>query len=248
MSSVSTQRETPDIETSSDDYARRFAGPAGKYFLSIQEQAFQRVCPTRPDCSVLEVGGGHGQLVPVFLRRNCELTILGSDESTHRRVRAAFPDATIDYAVGDVLKLPYEDNSFDIVVAVRLISHIDAWETLLKEFCRVARYSIIIDYPSWISLNALTPVLFSMKKGLEGNTRNYKSFFRWQLSKVLRRHGFEITCTWNQFILPMFLHRVLHGARWLQVAERIFRAVGLTGLLGSPVVMRADHVPADKDA
>ena len=94
MSSVSTQRETPDIETSSDDYARRFAGPAGKYFLIIQEQAFQRVCPTRPDCSVLEVGGGHGQLVPIFLRRNCELTILGSDESTHRRVRTAFPDAT----------------------------------------------------------------------------------------------------------------------------------------------------------
>lgn len=242
MSTVNTQRETPDIETSSDDYARRFAGPAGKYFLSIQEKAFQCVLPARPDCSVLEVGGGHGQLVPVFLRRNCELTILGSDESTHRRVRTSFPEATIEYVIGDVLKLPYEDNSFDLVVAVRLISHIEAWETLLDEFCRVARHSIIIDYPSWISLNALTPVFFSMKKSLEGNTRNYTSFFRWQLSKVLRRHEFEVTRTWNQFILPMFLHRALHGARWLQVVERVCRSLGLTALLGSPVVMRADHV------
>jgi len=242
MSSGNTQRETPDIETSSDDYARRFAGPAGEYFLSIQEKAFQCVLPARPDCSVLDVGGGHGQLVPIFINRDCELTIFGSDESTHRRVREAYPDATIAYATGDVLKLPYEDNSFDIVVAVRLISHIEAWETLLKEFCRVARHSIIIDYPSWISLNALTPVLFSIKKRLEGNTRTYKSFSRWQLSRVLRQHDFKVACTWNQFVLPMFLHRALHGTKWLQVTERGFRGLGLTALLGSPAVMRADRV------
>ena len=241
MSSVSTQRETPDVETSSDDYARRFAGPAGQYFLDIQEQAVEHVMLARSDCSVLDVGGGHGQLVPLFLNRDCELTILGSDESTHRRVRAAFPNATIAYDIGDVLKLPYEDNSFDIVVAVRLISHIAAWETLLKEFCRVARHSIIIDYPSWISLNAFTPVFFSMKKSLEGNTRSYNSFFRWHLSKVLRQHDFEIACTWNQFVLPMFLHRALHGARWLQVVERACRSLGLTAFFGSPVVMRADR-------
>ena len=60
MSSVNTQRETPDIETSSDDYARRFAGPAGQFFLKIQEKAFERVLQGRPICSVLDVGGGHG--------------------------------------------------------------------------------------------------------------------------------------------------------------------------------------------
>ena len=242
MSSINTQRETPDIETSSDDYARRFAGPAGQYFLKIQEKALQSVLPGRPICSVLDVGGGHGQLVPIFLNRDWALTIFGSDESTHRRVREAFPDASITYVTGDVLKLPYEDNSFDIVVAVRLISHIEAWEMILKEFCRVARYSIIIDYPSWISLNALTPVFFSMKRSLEGNTRTYKSFFRWNLSRILRQHDFKVACTWNQFVLPMFLHRALHGARWLQVAESALRGLGLTALIGSPAVMRADRM------
>ena len=122
MSSINTQRETPDIETSSDDYARRFAGPAGQYFLKIQEKALQSVLPGRPICSVLDVGGGHGQLVPIFLNRDCALTIFGSDESTHRRVREAFPDASITYVTGDVLKLPYEDNSFDIACSSSTIN------------------------------------------------------------------------------------------------------------------------------
>ena len=246
MSLANTQRETPDIETSSDDYAQRFAGPAGQFFLKTQEKAFQRVLPRRPVSTVLDVGGGHGQLVPIFLERNCELTVLGSDESTHRRVREAFPDAKIIYDTGDVLNLPYEDNSFDIVVSVRLISHIEAWETLLKEFCRVARHSVLIDYPSWISMNALTPLLFPMKKSLEGNTRTYKSFFRWDISRELRLHDFKVSYTWNQFLLPMFLHRTLNGARWLQGVEHALRALGLTALLGSPVVMRADHTPRRK--
>lgn len=236
-------RETPDIETSSDDYARRFTGAAGRYFLDMQNQGLEHLMGNLASASVLEVGGGHGQLVPTLLRLGCDVTLFGSHESTHTRVRDAHPDADISYATGDVLNLPFADRSFDVVVAVRLISHIAAWERLLEEFCRVSRHSVIIDFPSWRSLNALTPMLFPFKKSIEGNTREYSSFFPSRLAAACRRNGFVVQASYSQFFLPMFLHRGLAGARWLQTGERAFRSVGLTRLFGSPILIRADRFP-----
>ncbi len=61
-------RETPDIETASDSYAQRFAGAAGRYLLAEQDAAIRAVLADWRGGTVLDVGGGHGQLV----RRYCE--------------------------------------------------------------------------------------------------------------------------------------------------------------------------------
>lgn len=234
--------ETPDVETSSEDYARRFSGQAGRYFLEVQDRAVSAALSGRGGSSVLEVGGGHGQLVPLFLSLGCSLTIYGSDETTHERVRAAFPDASIQFACGSVLDLPYDDRCFDLVVAIRLISHIQAWERLIDELCRVARASVLIDYPSWRSLNVLTPLLFKLKRRVEGNTRTYTSFLDGQIAAAFERRGFRIMSVHKQFFLPMLVHRALKGANWLQNAERAFHRMRLTTMFGSPVVVRADRM------
>lgn len=241
--SAPTVRETPDIETSSDDYARRFAGAAGQYFLAIQSAALEHLMRDLRGTAVLEVGGGHAQLVSTFLRNDCTLTILGSDAGTHDRVRTLHPNAPVICDTGDLLSLPYPDRSFDVVAAVRLVAHVDAWQQLLGELCRVARRTVIVDYASWRSLNALTPMLFRFKKSIEGNTRHYRSFLPSQLAGELEQHGFRVSDSYGQFFLPMFVHRALAGAPWLQSAERAFRRIGLTAVLGSPILLRADRVP-----
>lgn len=53
--------ETADIETSSDDYASRFAGATGAWMLDVQRDATIRLMGDDTD-SILDVGGGHGQL------------------------------------------------------------------------------------------------------------------------------------------------------------------------------------------
>ena len=234
--------ERPDIETSSPEYARRFSGQAGRYFLTIQEQAVSRLLSGRSGFSVLDVGGGHGQLVPLFMRLGCSLTSYGSDETTHEGVRARYPDSGIHFASGSVLDLPYAGRTFDVVVAIRLISHIQEWERLIDELCRVARFSVLIDYPSWYSLNALTPLLFAVKKRVEGNTRTYTSYTDRSIAEAFGRSGFRVMSVQKQLFLPMVLHRALHGASWLQSTEWAVERVGLTSILGSPVLVRADRV------
>jgi ubiquinone/menaquinone biosynthesis C-methylase UbiE len=232
-------KETPDIETASDSYARRFFGPAGRYLLSEQDAAISQVLANWSGGSVLDVGGGHAQLTPLLRSLAREVLVFGSDARSLERVQRYFPDCPT--ASGDLLALPFGPRSFDLVVAVRLLPHVRNWPRLLSELCRVARSTVVVDYPRTTGLNSLTPFLFPLKKRLEGNTRQYRNFRDAEVEEVLQVCGFEPRERRAQFLLPMVVHRQARGAGTLRLVERAAKSLGLTQSLGSPVVLRADR-------
>lgn len=232
-------KETPDIETASDSYARRFTGAAGQYLLAAQDAAIRAVLADWRGGAVLDVGGGHAQLTPLLRTLARDLVVFGSDARSLERVRRGFPDCAT--ATGDLLDLPFGPQSFDVVVAVRLLSHVRNWPRLLSELCRVARSTIVVDYPRTAGLNGLTPLLFPLKRRLEGNTRYYRNFRDAELDEVLQACGFVPRDRQAQFVLPMVMHRRANGARALRAVERAARTLGLTRAFGSPVVLRADR-------
>ena len=232
-------KETPDIETASDAYAQRFAGAAGRYMLAEQDAAIRAVLADWNGGSVLDVGGGHGQLTPVLRIIARDVLVFGSDERSLERVRRDYPDCAT--ASGDLLALPFESRSFDVVVAVRLLPHVRNWTRLLSELCRVARSAVVVDYPRPTGFNRLTPLLFPLKKRLEGNTRHYRNFRDAELDEVLRVCGFEPRARRAQFLLPMVVHRRANGIAPLRGFERAAQLLRLTRALGSPVVLRADR-------
>jgi SAM-dependent methyltransferase len=232
-------RETPDIETASDAYAQRFVGAAGRYLLAEQEAAIRALLADWRGGSVLDVGGGHGQLTPLLQGLAREVVVLGSDARGLTRVRRRFPDCAT--ATGDLLDLPFGPRSFDVVVAVRLLPHVRNWPRLLSQLCRVAGSIVIVDYPRTSGLNGLTPLLFPLKKRLEGNTRHYRNFRDAEVGEVLEACGFEPRERRAEFVLPMVVHRQVNGAAPLRAIERAARLSGLTQAIGSPVVLRADR-------
>jgi 2-polyprenyl-3-methyl-5-hydroxy-6-metoxy-1,4-benzoquinol methylase len=75
-------RETPDVETSSRAYARRFAGKVGAWFLAVQLRAVRKLlAPFGPGATLVDVGGGHGQLATPLAACGYEVTVLGSHPS-----------------------------------------------------------------------------------------------------------------------------------------------------------------------
>jgi len=230
-------RETPDIETASDSYARRFSGAAGRYLLAEQEAAVVAALGEWRGGSVLDVGGGHAQLTPLLQRRAAAVTVLGSDARSLFRVQREYPGCPA--VVGNLLELPFESRSFDVVMAVRLLPHVVSWQQLLAEMCRVARSAVIVDYPRIAGFNSLTPLLFPLKKKLEGNTRHYRNFRDAEVDDVLRACNFAPTQRHAQFVLPMVVHRHANGA--LRAVEQLFKSLRVTAAHGSPVVLRADR-------
>lgn len=231
-----TMHEAPDIETASDDYAKRFAGPVGAWMLQVQETIVLDLLKEATQASILDVGGGHGQLAIPLCTRGFSVTVHGSDAVCAERIQSQLQQGRCRFLAGNILHIPVEDHAYDIVLCFRLLTHCDAWRDLVRELCRIAKFRIIIDYPTSQSVNSLAPALFSAKKRLEGNTRTWHSFTHAEVEQAFAGNGFALGSLQKQFFLPMALHRTLRLAPLSRVLEGVCRRLGLTRAYGSPVI------------
>jgi ubiquinone/menaquinone biosynthesis C-methylase UbiE len=229
--------ETADIETSSDEYANRFAGPTGKWMLGVQEAITVGFLSKTPGASVLDVGGGHGQLAIPLCNAGFSVTVLASSESCRKRISGIVESGKCAFRVGNIMDMPFEDRSFDAVIAFRMLTHCKAWPGLIKEMCRIAKHSVIADYPTSQSINRIAPMLFKAKKKIEGDTRIWALFRHSEISNEFEKYGFALSRKKAQFFLPMVLHRALKCRPASAGMEALCRAAGLTKPWGSPVIV-----------
>ena len=230
--------ETADIETSSDGYAARFAGATGEWMLSVQERVVLRFLNGTAAKTVLDVGGGHGQLAGPLCRAGYAVTVLGSSDVCRTRISTLADAGQCRFLVGDVLRLPFPDRSFETVLCFRLITHCTKWPSLVAELCRVADRNVIVDYPTSRSLNKIAPALFGAKKQIEGNTRTWRLFIHTEIDGEFARHGYRLDQRRGQFFFPMVLHRMLKCRPVSAAMEGASRLAGLNCLFGSPVIAR----------
>lgn len=121
------------------------------YYAQIQEAI--EIGPK----TVLEVGVGSGVVANFLKRAGIEVITCDIDKSTR-------PDV-----VADVRELPFEDNSFDAVLAYEILEHIpfENFEKAFLELRRVSRKKVIISLPhacfSWEGYFKLRFNLFNRK-------------------------------------------------------------------------------------
>jgi 2-polyprenyl-3-methyl-5-hydroxy-6-metoxy-1,4-benzoquinol methylase len=236
-------REDADIETSSEDYARRFSGRVGHWFLDLQAATTLDLLRDLPTgASVLDVGGGHAQLTGPLLGAGYDVLVAGSDQSCAARLVPWREHRRFRFEVADLTSLPHSDQAFDAVLCFRLLPHSVAWIRLVRELCRVARRAVVVDYPSGRSVNVLADRLFRLKHRIEGNTRPYNIFQRAEVRAAFAERGFEVRQERPQFLLPMVLHRWLGWATLTRALELPGHLIGLRRILGSPVIIRADRL------
>jgi len=238
---LSAAREDADVETSSEAYARRFAGPVGRFFLDRQAEATLELLRRFPAASVLDVGGGHGQVTGPLVEAGYGVTVLGSHASCEERVRPWTGTGRVRFVTGDLLAPPLPDRSHDVVLSYRLLPHVARWPELVATLCRLARSAVVVDYPTRRSVNAAADLLFGLKKGVEGDTRPFTVLSDAEVERAFAAHGFTPTGRRPQFLFPMALHRGLGSAALTRGLEGAASALGLTRALGSPVILRLER-------
>ena len=228
--------EDADIVTSSDDYAGRFAGTTGEWFLRVQENIAVRLMDCPPGAGVLDVGGGHGQVARPLCRLGYGVTVLGSSEACRARAAELVEAQRCVFRVGNVIALPFEDRSFELALSFRLLPHCTRWQNLVAELCRVAARQVIVDYPAITGINALAPAFFGAKQQIEGNTRTWRQFKHAEIEDAFEQHGFRLQARQGQFFLPMVLHRTIRCRILSRFMEGTSAALGLRTRFGSPVI------------
>ena len=232
---------SPDVETASEGYARRFAGEVGEHFLAVQAGAVLDLLAPWPGGRVLEVGGGHAQLAGPLIARGFRVTVTGSAAACRERLDRFLPPGSFAFERCDAGRLPFPDRSFDAVLAVRLLTHLDDWRQALAEMCRVAASAVIVDYPDTRSFNRLYGLLFSWKRKVEGDTRAFRCFQPGEVIAECRRLGFGRPVVRRQFFLPMVVHRAVGRAGVSRGVERASALLRLTRAFGSPVILRVER-------
>ena len=154
--------------------------------------------------AVLDVGGGHAQLTPLLLEWGCAVWVQGSATGCSERIQPlmANSEGRLHFVASSLWSLPFPDGYFDLVVGIRLLAHVERWRELLSEMARVSGHRLMIDYPPMIGINALEPMLFTLKRRLEGNTRPYFNYMKGDLISALRCSGFERFSVDKQFFVP----------------------------------------------
>lgn len=238
---MSVAREDADIVTSSEAYAERFAGTVGSYFLDVQSKATLELLRPWPGASVVDIGGGHGQVTGPLVDAGYDVTVVGSDPRCEARVRDWTAGGRARFAAGDLLRVPFPERSFDVALSYRLLPHVQRWRDLVSELARLARVAVVVDYPTMRSVNAMAGSLFDLKKGVEGDTRPFTVFRDSAIEDAFNESGFSPTGRKAQFLFPMALYRAARSAGLARVLEGAGGALGLRRAFGSPVILRLER-------
>jgi len=234
--------EAPDIDSSTEDYAMRFSGPVGRYLLKVQNKAVLELVTAAASKNILEAGGGHAQLAPVISEHVSNYTVTGSSPECSKLLKGLIASNKVNFNLGNLLDLPHRDNQFDTVLSIRMLPHLGNWELFIDELCRVSSDTVIVEYPELLSCNIIGRPFFAVKKAVEKNTRPYRLFRLDEIAKEFERNGFELVEVKKQLALPLALHRLagnlLESATPSRIAEAIAQSLGITKLVGSPVVLR----------
>ncbi|MGZ8273803.1 MAG: class I SAM-dependent methyltransferase [Burkholderiaceae bacterium] len=237
--------ETPDIETASARYATRFSGELGAWLLQQQSAAVARVLDTLPDqpLRILDVGGGHGQLVPLLLARGHTVVVQGSAPECFARLKPltdGHPDR-LALVSSNLWRLPFEDGHFDLVVAVRLFGHVARWQALLAEMARVSSGYLLVEFARAGSsvLQPVNDAVFALKHRIERTTRPFFAYSEQTMLAELNSAGFAPSATAAQFALPMMLHRRLGRPAISERLESGLRGLGFGDRARSPVIVLA---------
>jgi SAM-dependent methyltransferase len=229
--------EQPDLGSSSDDYAKRFEGAVGNYFLDVQLQAVLELLRPWRGARVLDVGGGHAQLAGPLREAGYDVTVLGSTPACSVRPRRLCPK--VPFVAGSLIDPPFRKGAFDVAVAVRLLAHLPDWRALVGGLVHVASRAVLVEFPSSAGVNAAAGALFGLKRRVEGNTRAFHTFSQSQVKREFELLGYGECHTLPQFFWPMALHRLSNSAGLARALERVPCTLGWTARRGSPVLLCA---------
>ncbi len=104
-----------------------------------------------PDnAAVLDIGCGKGFMLHDFKEIMPNCSVAGIDVSEYA-IENAMPSVKPFLKVASAEKLPYPDNSFDLVIAVNSIHNLplEACKTALKEIERVSRANSFMTVDAW---------------------------------------------------------------------------------------------------
>ncbi|MEE8600560.1 class I SAM-dependent methyltransferase [Euzebya tangerina] len=118
-----------------------------KRFLVALDELFDAVADEGPITRILEVGCGEGEIAERLRDRFPEASVTALDLPDPDLRREWEKRSGVEFLEGDAHDLQFEDDSFDLVVAVEVCEHLTHPWSGLAEMARVSKRHLVLTVP-----------------------------------------------------------------------------------------------------
>jgi SAM-dependent methyltransferase len=147
--------------------------------LSIIERQLQKICGTKRNVKILNIGSGTGGTLPTLEKFGKVQNVDTSKEALAFLSASGYKGRLVKG-----LKLPFKDNSFDVVTALDVLEHINDDNTALKEWLRILKPdgSLLLTVPAY-------QWLWSQHDEINNH---YRRYLKKDLKKQMQKAGFKV--------------------------------------------------------
>jgi len=157
--------------------------------------------------SVLEVACGTGRFTVMLADRGAD--VVGLDisgpmlQQGREKARSAGLTGSVEFMRGDAARLPFPDDHFDAVVAMRFFHLADTPAAFLAEMRRVSKEQVFFDTFNRFSTRSLYNWALPMGSRL---------YSRWEVDRLLDGADLELAGDEHDFVLPYGFYRKIPGS------------------------------------
>ena len=202
-----------------------FSGQPQDFYTRVKADYLRRILGARGETSsdVLDVGCGHGLIHPYLNVSGCRLT--GVDVAENAVQIARRTNAHVTYDVYDGTRLPYPNESFDVVFTICVMHHVpvDQRDAFVGEARRVLRPGgtfVIFEH------NKLNPLVRWVVSRIPFD-RNAILLTSWQTQTLVRNAGFRKINSNHILFFPFetaLLRRIEAHLSWLPLGAQYYTA------------------------
>jgi len=138
--------------------------------------------------TVLDVGCGEGLVIKKLKENNDKLSITGLDISIENIKIAKKINDNVKFFQGNIYNLPFEDNSFELIICTEVLEHLKDPERAIMELKRVSNKFCLISVPNEPFFRIGNILKLSYLKDLGNSPGHIQSWNSYSFENLLKNH------------------------------------------------------------
>src|SRR6056297_2444858 len=195
-------QEWYQADTVAEEYEAKRFSRGGRLIDRREKEAVLDAIGPVADKTVLEVACGTGRFTVMLAERDADITGLDISgpmlQQGREKAKAAGVDDHVEFMRGDAARLPFPDDHFDTVLAMRFFHLADTPAAFLAEMRRVAKDQVFFDTFNRFSTRSLYNWALPMGSRL---------YSRWEIDRLLDGADLELAAESHDWVLPYGFYR-----------------------------------------
>lgn len=179
-------------------------GPVGEFRTKRRAKMIIEYCGMNENFTVLEIGCGTGTLTEYLAKTGAQVTATDLSQGFLDLASQKIKYHNVSFQTANAERLDnFKDNSFDAVVGLSILHHLDM-QSALQNIYRVLKSGGIMAFsePNMLNPQIMIQKNISFIKKIMGDSPDETAFFKWQARKLLEQNGFK-----NVMVKPIdFVH------------------------------------------